>query len=276
MSIPARRLVALAILAAMASLTGCNGPSGWAPDGEYSILLSKVQGPNHIERAAFTRDRLKQTGWKHLFVVNKAGGSQLFTGKFISADDALTELKRVRTYQNQAGHRPFAYATLVALPGKHIGPDEWDLRNASGGLYTIQVATYFDAPAEKYFGRRRAAVELCREFRKLGHEAYYYHGKVRSHVTIGVFGESATAVTSVRDGRTPRTKYRDPRINTIIRRFPQHNINGNAHALRPKGLTWRSDKGFGKKKLLYVEPFPVKIPKGRAKHAPAADSPAGD
>jgi len=117
----------------------------------------------------------------------------------------------------------FARAMVVPLPGKDVGPAEFNLTAAKGSM-TVLVAVFRDVPEKKLFRRRGRAVDYCRRLRQGGYEAYYWHGKVSSHVTIGSFTNS-----SVREERTPhgtRTVVTDPRVLQIQKDFPMLAING--------------------------------------------------
>ena len=267
--------------AALVSLvvSGCDG-SGWKPGGlaggdestnGFAILLTTTSGPNHVRQAGYIKQSLETAQWRDVFIVTKANHSEVFWGTYSTIQSAQSDLKKAKGFQNRAGRQPFARALLVPLPGKDVGPPEWNLLNASGA-YTVQMAAYYDIPDQNYFGRKRSAVQLCQKYRKLGYQAYYYHGPVRSHVTIGTFDKSAIA--TIRRGRNVQKEIRDPRIHAIIREFPQFNVNGNAHvifvAVKVPGTK------FGERKRVVVKPFPVEIPRKEGQHVPAADSGSGN
>ncbi|MCD6365887.1 MAG: hypothetical protein J7M14_08430, partial [Planctomycetes bacterium] len=208
--------------------------------------------------------------WKGLFLVTKSGHSELFWGRYRSIASARKNLIKAKEYRNAMGRRPFLSAITVPLPGKDVGPPEWSLLNAKG-TYTLQVATYYDVPKQNYFGRKRSAVEECRKLRELGYEAYYYHGPVRSHVTIGTFGPSAIE-TIIENNKTKKV-YRDPRIAELRNVFPEHVINGNADVIVK--LVRRDGTTFADKRKVRVKPFLVAIPRKKGPDATSQNDSAG-
>jgi hypothetical protein len=81
---------------------------------------------------------------------------------------------------------PFAGARLVPTPTPDVGRPEWQLRRCPGA-YTLHVGVFYDTPT--FSQRKEAAVQWVEQLRADGIEAYYYHGEVRSGVTVGHFGE---------------------------------------------------------------------------------------
>jgi hypothetical protein len=173
-----------------AGLCGCSdelvGPfqaagGGSGPDAAYSILLLIVPGEDHVKNAATLKnDVTAASGWGDVFVVHKAGWSELYHGHYASMEQAKSDLKKTKAWRNAAGAQPFAQAMIMALPGKETGPVEWNLLHASG-MFTVTMAEFYDVPEASYVGRKDFAVRCCREFRSMGLEAYYYHGAV-AHV----------------------------------------------------------------------------------------------
>ena len=275
----AARRVSWLVLWATA-IAGCDGAGralrsdGMDVEEGHTVLLTTVSGANHIDRGRFIRKSLDGHGWKDVFILSKEGHTEVFWGKYRKVASARKNLKVAQDYRNEAGQRPFVRALLVPLPGRDIGPPEWNLRGATG-VYTVQMATYYDVPEENYFGRKRSAVQLCKKFREMGCEGYYYHGPVRSHVTIGTFG--AASIQTIQKGTSVKTvtqKIRDPKMHEIIRRFPQFNVNGNAHVIyvpiRVPGSR------YGKRKRVVVEPFPVRIPGKKDEDVTAPNPGPGD
>jgi hypothetical protein len=98
------------------------------------------------------------------------------------------DLTLLKELADEQGRHFFLHARSVPQPQKDVGKPEWDLRNA-GGVYTLQVAAYFNDGVMQQ--RKRAAAEKAAQLRAKGYEAYYYHGQSRSLVTVGTFGEDA-------------------------------------------------------------------------------------
>lgn len=254
---------AVAIAAFAAALIGCGGGgmSGWGGSengGGYTILLSTFQSMRHNEEARFFRDSLARSGWRNLTVVHKGGHSELFWGNYTTIDAGHADLTRAQQYTNQRRARPFRHARLVALPGKEVGPPEWNLLRAKG-TYTVVVCYFYDVPKEDYVGRRRFAVERCKAMRDGGYEAYYHHGPVKSYVTVGTFGEDA--LKTVESDNTVKTVIADSGIKKIIHDFPLLGDNGNERRLIiPVAVPGTNTV---QRKRVYARPYPVKIPRRR-------------
>jgi len=191
-----------------------------------TILLSTFRDPAaHVRDAQqFKQTLIGKTGWEDMFVVHKEGYSALFWGRYPSVDAAQDNLKTAKAYRSPAGARLFVQAIVVPLPGKDLGPPEWNLKNAEGA-FTLLVAVFKDDPGRDYVGRRRRAVDACRGLREKGYEAYYHHGPAVSNVTLGAFDPGAVRLRKV-DGKV-KQEIRDPRIRELQREFPHLVLNGN-------------------------------------------------
>jgi hypothetical protein len=230
--------VGLAMVAA--GLCGCSdvqsggllppvGDGRGGGDAAYSILLQIVPGEDHVKNAATLKNEVAAaSGWGDVFVVHKAGWSELYHGHYVSMAQAQSDLKKTKAWRNAAGAQPFAQAMIMALPGKETGPPEWGLLRTSG-TFTVVVAEFYDVPEASYVGRKDFAVRCCREFRSQGLEAYYYHGPVKSFVCIGSFPESSYPSVD-RNGRIERA-VKDDRIAAILKRFTYLAVNGRQEIL---------------------------------------------
>jgi len=258
-------------------LSGCPQPPSSGADltlkEGYTILLMTASGPQHVQRIKKLKEFVeKREGWKHLFIVHKAGRSELLWGKYPTPKSAEPNLKRAHTSPDGRRRPLFPRAVLAALPGEDVGPAEWNLLNAPG-TYSVQVATYYDIPDQKYFGRKRSAVEMCRQLRKRGYEAYYYHATVRSHVMIGTFDESAIRV--VEDPgpvKKVRNEYVDPGLRGLLEEFKYFLENGIERKIR---RAVRRD-GSDYVETIYVKPFPVRIPRKKGEDVEGEITRLGD
>ncbi len=239
-----KRLVLTGLLASLAG-GGCNGEfrnpfsrarngAGEVPElgpGEdaHTILLEILRDPaTHVRDANYYREMLeKNAGWKGVFVIHKAGHSELFWGRYSSVGAAQENLGKAKAYRPPSGDPIFAKAIVVPLPGKDIGPAEWNLKNAKAA-YSLLVAVFKDDPERKYVGRRRRAVELCEQLRKSHCEAYFHHGRTSSDVTVGAFPPQSIGIRRTRTG--PQLDIRDPKIRLLQKQFPHLLLNGNTIA----------------------------------------------
>jgi hypothetical protein len=206
--------------------------------GAYTILLFTHEGADHIAEATAHKARAAEaTGWKDLFVVDAEKYSGLYWGHYKNRKSAMRNLKRAKAFVSPATKaHMYVRAMVVPLPGRDEGPKEWNLKNAPPDRkYSIQVGVYYDIPLRNYFGRKGEAVEVCRQLRQRGEEAYYFHGPVRSGVFVGSFPASSASVGKIqrRDPRTGRGSYvenfivHDPRIKRVLRDYPELVICGN-------------------------------------------------
>jgi len=229
-------LIALVVIGCQGDLAGPSGPGlGLLSLGQekvdeaedhYSILLYVLTDPaTHVQAAeAYKKALSEKVGWKGLFVVHKAGRSELYWGRYNSPEQAQKNLRTAKAYRTLNGTPLFAQALVVPLPGKDIGPREWNLRNATGE-YTLLVAVFKDVRERNYVGRRRFAVKYCRQLRERNYDAYYWHGPAVSHVTIGSFSANAVRVQDLGRGRR-RIDILDPRIKALQKDFPRMAFNG--------------------------------------------------
>lgn len=125
---------------------------------------------------------------------NNKGGVQ-FTPEINRDLDLIRHLAVGESY-------PFFTAVKQPATPTSIGPPEWDLRRAKGVL-TLQIGVFFNTPT--FSERKEAAVEWVKDLRQRGVEAYYFHGPMKSTVTVGSFDESA-----VRGTRTLRDRSGNP------------------------------------------------------------------
>ncbi|MBN1555931.1 MAG: hypothetical protein JXA11_14400 [Phycisphaerae bacterium] len=240
-----KRIACVTMLGLCTVLVGCDGAGaggggwnlgGYAAEDEYTLLLTTLTGPDHVNLADLYLQRMKQyTDWQGLYVVNKDESSALYWGKYRTRQDALKNLQTAKQYVTPgSGENLFRMATIVPLPGQDVGPSEWNLKNARGE-YTVLVAVFQDLPQQNYVGRKSRAVDLCKKLRQQGQEAYFLHETSRSGVTIGTFPAEAMRTRQV-EKIHPQTgdKYLveervviDPRMKAILKENPEFLYCGN-------------------------------------------------
>lgn len=226
--------VLAALLAGGLAVGGCRGrqitlfwprPPADREDGGHTILLKVVSREDHVAEAKTLKTLTeRETGWKDVFLVHKSGQSQLCWGTYRSVSAAQKNLKKAKAYRTSNGAAFFAGAIVIPVPGKNIGPPEWDLTNAVGE-HSLLVAAFYDVSAKNYVGRKKFAVQYCRRLRKHGYEAYYYHALGSSTVTIGAFPSS-----SIQQGPSDKKRIVDQKIISLMKDFPHLAVNGNAVA----------------------------------------------
>ena len=247
----------------IAEIFSAHRTSGSDKDGNYTILLhmSRGEGGQHIKRAKYYKTNTeKHAGWKYLFVVHRADHSLLYWGRYKALEDARPNLRKAKAYRTPAGIAVYAQAMIVPVPGtEDLGPPEWNLANVTQPyVYTVMRAVFYDVPEANYIGRRRFAVDYCKQLRRQNVEAYYKHDPAQSIVTIGRFGPSA--VVEIKRGKKTERVVRDGRIKAVFKRFPHLAVNG-----RQKMLQMVNAK-TGKKQQVPASTYLMEIPREKVSH----------
>ncbi|MFP4144980.1 MAG: hypothetical protein ACOCTI_07115 [Phycisphaeraceae bacterium] len=156
-----------------------------ASEQMWAIHLASFDGKDRGEKATTFVRRLREEcgadGW-----VREIGEEvHVYRGPFMQrrSDTARAALRETRSL-SVPGFGRLRDAEMTAVPDTETEAESpWDLSNYHN-LYTLQIGFYDD----NYQGSRwKAAEEAVRVLREEGHEAYFYHGPVRSMVTIGLF-----------------------------------------------------------------------------------------
>ncbi|MEM1211107.1 MAG: hypothetical protein AAGI68_02310 [Planctomycetota bacterium] len=201
--------------------------------GSWAIALDRFEGANRFRDAYRLVRRLnRESDLGDLWYADNGQASTVYHGRFRSPrlPDAEAALRQVRQARLD-GDRPFADSTFVDVTGAREATntdDPKDLRQHAG-FYSLQIG-YYDPDFGSGF--REAAEEAAATLREDGVEAYFYHGKNISMVTVGLF----TADDFVfRQG----VRGYGPRIRMTQDEFPLHTANGRSVIVRKDG---REDK----------------------------------
>lgn len=194
-----------------------DGAAGW------SIVLESFQGAQSV---AIAQSRLAEvarlSGLADVSVRTTPQGAAIVAGlwRHPSEPGAQEALRRVRSVSAGA-ERPFAQAFLAPpVRGVDAGElPELNLASAksifgSRAVYTLQIGVY-EAPDRAQ--AKRAAEQAALRLRREGELAFYFHGPVRSMVTVGVFSD--------RDLQGPARAY-GPAITAVHERYPINLLNG--------------------------------------------------
>ncbi len=264
----------LGLIAAMA-IVGCNGGggglfgSGRLPTGKgtgrHTVLLKVFSDPGHVQSAAQYKNKLGGAlGWKGLIAIDEADRSELYWGRFETAGAAAPTLKKAHAYRAKNGLAVFSRALITLLPGADdVGPSEWDIRN-NPGMYSLLINVYEDAPTADppFVGRKRFAVQACRELRSQGLEAYYHHGPRTSSVTLGSFGpeafrwgEKQVAVPADDPVMVTWPVAVSPKLLALRKQWPHRGWNGLS-------FKWKVKDALGVEKISseYAPTVPVRVP----------------
>lgn len=232
---------ALSIDGTGAPTTGARAPvstqrttsTGSDPDG-WAILLERISGPSHEqrarERASVIARALRRSDVRSRAV---SSGSAVVMGGYTGPDDerAQRDLEYVKSLVS-GGVRPYAMAILVPPPVEQGDNTRYSLVEAAKGMepiftHTLQVAVFAGDEAQ----RRADAERYTQQLRRQGQEAYYFHGRRVSSVTIGAFTsrdfDLNTGVVSAR-------------LEKLQEEFPHNLYNGEIQRDRETGDPWNS------------------------------------
>lgn len=209
---------------------GDDRTSASQPQGQWSLLLATMVGPNHPIQARAARDQIAAAYpvLRGAFVKAQGKGSSVWFGRFKSAGDseAVATREMVRGLKLPNGQPVFPKAFFSILPDDSP-VRERDLRSLRqmypgvDPLYSLQVACWgtFNSDQLTVEEVRRSAEAYTNELRGRGHEAWYYHDPVteKSVVTIGVFDSRAYDA---------RSTLFSPEVEALMKEFPVHRVNG--------------------------------------------------
>jgi len=276
------RIGCLAVL-----MTGCAPPD--AGNDEYRILLHTWNGPDHAKKAAAAKDAAERDGWTDLAMVGKQNATELYMGRYTSSETAEADLNRALTYTRRDA-QIFPRARTILLPGKDIGPPEWNLLNVHPRyVYTVVIMSYHDDEKDNYFGRRQRAVDACRKLRNEGEQAYFHHGPKHSVVCVGLFKVNSVRVRRVdapgpggtRSGKVEQ-RIPTPEVRAVLERYPKIYDNDThvkmevATAAKPEGVDLRSaprpgqGSSYGTMKTFYAQSYVISIPRRPSANDPFA------
>lgn len=229
-------------------------PAGDAPgtsgDAVWSIVI--IGYPETEEASARTAlEKVQTVGKLPDAYLEKRGKTWVVAyGRYTGATDpaAKRDLDRVRTMEIDAA-RPFEKALLVPPPPEALRGTiaEHDLsrvkqRVGKRARYTLQVAVYErpdgKPPTDKELAEIRSTAEkAAAQLRREGDEAYYYHGPLRSTVTIGVFGDSdVTYQETLPNGDVMTVPAREGfAIKNVRAKYPNNLVNGKGVMTRVRG-----------------------------------------
>lgn len=207
---------------------------------QLTVLLARYEQPGTSMQIAERQKQYlqQQMGWQNVYALHTPAYSELYWGRFDDPAEAGEHLRRARAATAPMGGLMFPQAVVTPVPAGQVGPPEWDLVN-NPGAYSLLVAVFKNDPDARpaYTTRRQDAVEYARQLREEGYEAWYYHGRSESSVTLGSFGESAIETyqervptpTSSEPVLVERNRIVDPRLEQLqtSERFQYLAYNGH-------------------------------------------------
>lgn len=194
----------------------------------WIILIEAFRGDDRNALAESTLAGVRTDGGlPDAYIEERGDTTVLGYGRYPGPDDrrARADLSRIQTMEF-SGARPYAMARLMPPVVEGSRP-ELDLRNAKKtfgekALYTLQVGVYSredgGRPAPDEIAEfRRFAEEAVAKLRADGDPAFYYHGPLRSMVTVGMFGA---------DDFDAQTGAESAEIRRLREKFPYNLQNG--------------------------------------------------
>lgn len=184
----------------------------------YAIKVQSFEGADRYRRANDMMRRLASKGVGGLWLRETGQGVTVYRGRFETKTDLDAQRQLLETREIEFdGLKPYESIGIVTLSGgKEVEQrDPADLR-AYAGYYTLQIG-YYDQEYGPDF--RKAAEAAARELRGEGEQAYYYHGRYRSMVTIGLFTDDDF-------DRAGAVHVYGPRILELQRKYPYNLGNG--------------------------------------------------
>jgi hypothetical protein len=217
------------------SATGRGSGSGQTPGGNagsrvaeepggWGVLLASASGDGAKAVMEQQRPQLAQLlGRRDVRVSRQRSGYAVVLGNYGAPSDpaAQRDLAFVKSFEVD-GRRPFARAHLmppVRVESDEVRPvtphakEEWNLAVVREGLgkqagFTLQIGVFESSDRA---AAMRAAENWVHELRQAGEEAYFYHGRTASMVSVGVFGrEDWDALLDVAG----------PRVRALQRKYP--------------------------------------------------------
>lgn len=226
-------------------------------DDNFGVFLARFRGVNRQQDAQRYKEMTeKEAGWKDLYIVDTADSADLYRGRFVTIDDAGATVKSSRAWKNSRGVVVYNSAGVLKLPGKEIGPPEWNASNANGA-YTVLIASFHDTP-----NRKTLAVKYCEQLRQEGEEAWYFHGQASSVVMVGSFPASSIKEVKLNGGTVIETHPADPKMEALLKKYEFLADNGMKKMVAATDVITQKSDWIPKKS------YPTRIPRKAAANGP--------
>lgn len=185
----------------------------------YAIFIQRFEGSSrHREANSLVRQLTSNLLIPDIWTLEEGKSISVYRGRYPdpTVDAALRDLRQTRMLQVN-NERPFSGAVLVSLdnPQGATPGGPLDLRRHRG-MYSLQVGFYDREFGEEF---RQAAEKAAKVLRDEGHEAYYYHGRSLSLITIGLFTDKDLVYID-------KVANYGPRVKELQAKFPYNLANG--------------------------------------------------
>jgi hypothetical protein len=210
-------------------------PSSPITENAWTIIIYTFRGEDEEAQApAALRRAQNEAGLRECYLEKRGGATVIAYGRYGTAEAGQKDLDRIHATEVEMPDgsgslvkaKPFSEAFLSPPMDIKGSIPEYDLRNArrlkgDWAIYTLQVGVYSRedrAPTLKEIEEfRKAAEQAVVQLRHEGEQAYYYHGPMRSSVTIGLFGA---------EDYDPQLKLECAALKQLRRKFPYNLQNG--------------------------------------------------
>jgi len=192
-------------------------------DGGWAIALDQFTGERHQEAAKQRQEQLTAaSGFQGIWVADEGNSSVVCYGRYDSPLDRDARRDLV-AWKRLAVDRQVSLPAILFIPvgaAHATSVPELDLRRAANrGMYTLQVG-FFEGEKGRVT-RQGAAETYAQQLREDGNEAFYFHGPIRSMVTVGVFGGNDVYVQA-----SGEAAY-GPAVQQLQQKFPHNLGNGS-------------------------------------------------
>lgn len=219
---------------------GAPAPESGKVVSDWSIVIVAARGENARASAEAAAEKVRTKGGLPEAYAEQRGEAWVVAfGRYPSFEDkdAQRDLERIKATKID-NEQPFAGAVLSPPLDSRVASTmpQYDLGNlkakqGKAAAYSVQVGVYDAGQGRKPTPEdiklaRESAEKAVVQLRREGEEAYFFHGPLRSMVTIGVFANAE--VESSRTG----TPVLSERIKQVRKRFPYNLVNGQGLKVR--------------------------------------------
>ncbi len=205
----------------------------------WAIRLASFAGLDQQNQAQQLIEELNRINVNDVWMTDEDGYTHVNRGKFNdpTKPDVQSALRQSRMLK-VGNDRPFTAARLVAArPAMEVTASDMDLkRYRDQGLYSLQVAVYDDTAGPNY---QQLAEQAAANLRQDGDQAFFYHGKFRSMITVGLFTYDQAWLKRMNVGDTYSQQ-----VLKLQEKYPFNLFNGRTVIEKVSGQKVREQPSF--------------------------------
>ncbi len=205
----------------------------------WAIRLASFAGLDQQNQAQQLIDELNRMNVDDVWMADEDGYTHVNRGKFNDPTKPQVQSALRQSRMLKVGNdRPFTAARLVAArPAMEVSSSDMDLkRYRDQGLYSLQVAVYDDTAGPNY---QQLAEQAAANLRQDGDQAFFYHGKFRSMITVGLFTYDQAWLKRMNVGDTY-----SPQVLKLQEKYPFNLFNGRTVIEKVSGQKVREQPSF--------------------------------